>query len=68
MYQFFYYLTLFKMNNLILIYILFTVFNIFICFIQLHCCLKKITGNDESYMVFDKDARLKCKNVSPTVF
>lgn len=56
------------MNNLILNYILFTVFNIFLKKYSKHCCLKKITGNDEGYMVFDKDARLKCKNVSPTTF
>lgn len=29
---------------------------------------EKNTGNDETYKVFDKDARLKCKNISPTKF
>lgn len=68
MYLFFCYITPLKINNLILNYILFTVFNLFTFFYSKHCWLKKITGNDESYMVFDKDAILKCKNVSPTTF
>lgn len=41
---------------------------IYMFFIQNTAVWKKITGNDESYKVFDKDARLKCENVSPTTF